>query len=91
MAARRVSHRDSVDAGTITRLTPVLGLQLTTGPIAHEQMRRILEASVNDDPDHGRRLAADRGYQVAVPQDGTPTWWPHLVLIYPTALTHGCA
>ena len=71
-----------VDSGMITRLAPVLGLQVGGGPIAHEQMRRALEAAVSDNPEHYRRLAGDLGYRVTIPADATPTWWLHLVLIY---------
>jgi hypothetical protein len=71
-----------VDSGMITRLAPVLGLEVGSGPIAHEQMRRALQTAVNDDPDYYRKLAGDLGYQVTIPADAAPTWWLHLVLIY---------
>jgi hypothetical protein len=71
-----------VDSGMITRLAPVLGLEVGSGPIAHEQMRHTLQTAVNDNPDYYRRLAGDLGYQVTIPADAAPTWWLHLVLIY---------
>ncbi len=69
-----------VDSGMVTRLAPVLGLAVPSGPVAHERMRTILEDCVRDRPDDYRR-AADQ-HAVSIPSSAAPTWWAHLVLIY---------
>lgn len=71
-----------VDSGMVTKLAPVLGLRLPAGNTAHEHMRNLLEASVNDRPDAFRTMAADADYKITIPSGAPPTWFVHLVLIY---------
>ena len=71
-----------VDSGTVTRLAPFLGINLSTGPVAHEQLRLLLEAGTIAMADRYRELATGLGYQVHIPDDAAPTWFTHLVLIY---------
>lgn len=70
-----------VDSGMITRLAPALGLVLSSGSIAHEQMRLYLEAHADAHGDRYIRLAGER-HVVTLPEQATPSWWVHLVLIY---------
>ncbi|GAA3762053.1 hypothetical protein [Salinactinospora qingdaonensis] len=71
-----------VDSGMVTHLAPCLGLSLSRGSIAHEEMRLVLQqATVR----HGvaiRKVADELGYAVTIPSDTPPTWFTHLVLIY---------
>lgn len=69
-----------VDSGMVTRLAPVLGLTLPSGPVAHERMRTVLQACVHDRPEEYRRVAHQ--HAVTIPDTAAPTWWAHLVLIY---------
>lgn len=69
-----------VDSGMVTRLAPVLGLALPSGPVAHERMRTALQACVRDRPEEYRRVADQ--HTVTIPDTVAPTWWAHLVLIY---------
>jgi hypothetical protein len=71
-----------VDSGMVTRLAPFLGISLSPGPVAHEQLRQLLEASAIAMADRYRQLAAGLGYQVHIPDSAAPTWFTHLVLIY---------
>jgi hypothetical protein len=71
-----------VDSGMVTRLAPFLGIELSQGPAAHEQLRQVLEASTSAIADKYRDLAAQLGYQIRIPDDADPTWFVHLVLIY---------
>jgi endonuclease III len=71
-----------VDSGMVTRLAPFLGIELSQGPAAHEQLRQLLEASTSAIADRYKDLAAQLGYQVRIPDDADPTWFVHLVLIY---------
>lgn len=71
-----------VDSGMVTRLAPFLGASLSTGPVAHEQFRHLLEESTVAMADHYRELATRLRYQVHIPDDADPTWFTHLVLIY---------
>jgi hypothetical protein len=71
-----------VDSGMVTRLAPLLGLRLPTGPVAHERMRITLEACVHDRPRDYRGIIDRTGYAVTLPDTAAPTWWAHLVLIY---------
>ncbi|MFI9552347.1 hypothetical protein [Nonomuraea endophytica] len=71
-----------VDSGMVSRLAPLLGLDVGRGSAAHERMRRLLEESVLADPARYRGLIADRRHRVTVPRGAAPTWWMHLVLIY---------
>lgn len=71
-----------VDSGMVTKLAPALGLTLPSGPVAHETMRRLLEAAVADRPKVYRDLAQLERYQVTIPDEAAPTWFAHLVLIY---------
>lgn len=71
-----------VDSGMVTKLAPLLGISLRTGPVAHEQLRRILERHVVADAARYRDLASRLGYEIAVPPGVAPTWFAHLVLIY---------
>jgi hypothetical protein len=71
-----------VDSGMVTKLAPRLGLQLPSGAIAHEAMRRCLEADVRQNAGHYRELLREADYHVLIPDDADPSWWLHLVLIY---------
>ena len=70
-----------VDSGMIARLAPALGLSLSSGAIAHEQMRLHLEAALDANGDHYTRLLYEQ-HAVALPARATPSWWLHLILIY---------
>lgn len=69
-----------VDSGMVTKLAPALGIDLPSGPIAHEAMRHVLQDCVSQRAEEYLRLADD--YAVTIPDGATPTWWTHLVLIY---------
>jgi len=71
-----------VDTGMVTRLAPFLGVPLSRGPAAHEDFRTLLESAASARAAGYRDLAARLGYQVQIPDDVTPTWFVHLVLIY---------
>ncbi|MFF8919370.1 hypothetical protein ACF08M_40330 [Streptomyces sp. NPDC015032] len=71
-----------VDSGMVTKLAPALGMSLPTSPIAHEDMRHVLEHAVRARPADFRALADLHGHKVTIPEDVDPTWWVHLVLIY---------
>lgn len=71
-----------VDSGMVDLLAPALGIRLEKGPKAHERMRGLLEACAARHADRYRALIARHGYAVTVPEQVTPTWWLHLVLIY---------
>lgn len=71
-----------IDSGMVTRLAPILGIELPRGAIAHERMREILEANVKLFELDYRQLIQSLKYSVRVPVDRAPTWWVHLVLIY---------
>jgi endonuclease III len=71
-----------VDSGMVSRLAPFLGLRLSAGPVAHEQLRELLQASATGMADRYKDLAARLGYQVHIPEDAAPTWFVHLILIY---------
>ncbi|MGW8375423.1 hypothetical protein [Streptomyces sp. ODS28] len=69
-----------VDSGMVTKLAPALGFDLSTGPTAHEEFRRLLEDAADRHADTLRQLAVGR--RVTIPASVTPTWWTHLTLIY---------
>lgn len=71
-----------VDSGMVSRLAPALGIDLSTGPVAHEEFRHVLEAAVQARPDDFRAIVAKHEYAVTIPDGVEPTWWVHLVLIY---------
>jgi hypothetical protein len=72
-----------VDSGMVSKLGPVLGLQLTRRSVAHEHMRRHLEALISSEAPSYRSLAGRTGYaDLELPATAAPTWWAHLVLIY---------
>jgi endonuclease III len=71
-----------VDAGMVTKLAPLLGINLTPGPVAHEQMRRLLQHGVTARADAYRDLASHLRYEITIPAGAAPTWFAHLVLIY---------
>lgn len=72
-----------VDSGMVTMLGPCLGLQLSRGDVAHEQMRRIIEECIEVDASCYRELAAALAYSDAISlPNSAPTWWAHLALIY---------
>ncbi len=71
-----------VDSGMVVKLAPALGIDLPTGPVAHEKLRHALEAAVHARPDDYRALAARHEYAITIPDGVEPTWWVHLVLIY---------
>ncbi|GIF45227.1 hypothetical protein [Actinoplanes xinjiangensis] len=70
-----------VDSGMITRLAPALGLCLSSGAIAHEQMRLYLETHADTHGDHYRQLIYHQ-QAIALPARADPAWWLHLMLIY---------
>ncbi|MER7467881.1 hypothetical protein [Streptomyces sp. NPDC097981] len=71
-----------VDSGMVTKLAPALGFTLPYGPIAHERLRHTLESAVTHDADAYREMTVRHRHKVTIPDDATPTWWVHLVLIY---------
>ena len=70
------------DSGMVTKLAPFLGIPLRAGPAAHEELRQLLEASTTTMAWRYRDLAARLGYRVTIPDEASPTWLVHLVLIY---------
>jgi hypothetical protein len=71
-----------VDSGMVSKLAPFLGIRLGSGPIAHEQLRHLLEARTGAMADSYRELPARLGCRVHIPDGALPTWFVHLVLIY---------
>ncbi|MEU3183034.1 hypothetical protein ABZ707_02290 [Streptomyces sp. NPDC006923] len=71
-----------VDSGMVTKLAPVLGLDLPGGPVAHEHLRHLLEGAVRARAEDIRSLIGHQRYAVTIPADALPTWCAHLVLIY---------
>jgi len=71
-----------VDSGMVTKLAPFLGVPLVSGPVAHEQLRQLLQACTAARADSYRALVARLGFDVSIPADVDPTWLVHLVLIY---------
>ncbi|MEU5859774.1 MULTISPECIES: hypothetical protein [unclassified Nonomuraea] len=71
-----------VDSGMVSKLAPLLGMEVGSGAFAHERMRLLLEACAAADRSRYRDLVTTRGYRVTIPDQATPTWWLHLVLIY---------
>ncbi|MEU3597145.1 hypothetical protein ABZ714_00175 [Streptomyces sp. NPDC006798] len=71
-----------VDSGMVTKLAPALGIDLPSGPIAHERFRYLLEAVTVERADDLRSLAHGSEYAVSIPEASVPSWWTHLVLIY---------
>lgn len=69
-----------VDSGMVTKLAPAMGIALPGGPIAHEEMRLLLQDCVADRAEDYLRLA--ELHAVTIPPGAAPTWWVHLVLIY---------
>lgn len=69
-----------VDSGMVTKLAPAVGISLSGGPIAHEEMRLLLQDCVADRAEDYLRLA--KRHAVTIPPGAAPTWWVHLVLIY---------
>jgi hypothetical protein len=70
------------DSGMVTKLAPFLGIPLSAGPAAHEELRQLLEACTTARAGKYRDLAARLGYRVTIPDEAPPTWLVHLVLIY---------
>lgn len=71
-----------VDSGMVSKLAPLLGMEVGRGTLAHERMRLLLEACAAADASRYRDLVAVRGHRVTIPSQTVPTWWLHLVLIY---------
>lgn len=71
-----------VDSGMVDKLAPLLGIRLARRPIAHEQLRHLLQACAQHHAQAYRRLVRDLGYAVTIPAAALPTWWLHLTLIY---------
>jgi hypothetical protein len=71
-----------VDSGMVSRLAPLLGMDVGNRPVAHERMRQALETCAAADSSRYRALITERGHRVTIPDQATPTWWLHLVLIY---------
>lgn len=72
-----------VDSGMVAMLGPCLGLTLSRGDIAHEDMRKILEYCINTDAARYHDLIDRLDYSayIKVPASA-PVWWAHLALIY---------
>lgn len=72
-----------VDSGMKEMLGPCLGIQLPSGPISHEIMRRKIEILIRERSAEYRQLAFNLGYgSLSIPDEVPPIWWVHLVLIY---------
>lgn len=71
-----------VDSGMVTKLAPLLGVNLASGTAGYEQLRQLLQLSVLAQTDAYRELAAHLDYRITIPPSGPPTWFAHLVLIY---------
>jgi hypothetical protein len=71
-----------VDSGMVSKLAPLVGMRLESGPLAHERMRLLLESCAIADAEEYRTLIGTHGYRVSVPDHVPPAWWLHLVLIY---------
>jgi endonuclease III len=71
-----------VDSGMVTKLAPLLGITLSSGAAAHEQMRKLLQPAVTANADVYRDLVSRFGYEIRIPSAAAPTWFVHLVLIY---------
>jgi len=71
-----------VDSGMVSKLAPYLGLRLSSGPVAHEQLRELFQASATGMADRYKNLVHQLDYRVHIPEDAAPTWFVHLVLIY---------
>ncbi|MFD7896951.1 hypothetical protein [Streptomyces sp. NPDC059743] len=71
-----------VDSGMVSKLAPLLGIALPSGPVTHECLRHALEAAVQARSANFRARAAEHEYKVTIPDGIEPTWWVHLVLIY---------
>ncbi|SDH97769.1 hypothetical protein SAMN05421505_12913 [Sinosporangium album] len=71
-----------VDSGMLSRLAPLLGMDVGRRPLAHERMRQALESCAAADSSRYHALITERGHRVTIPAQAAPTWWLHLVLIY---------
>ncbi len=71
-----------IDSGMVTLLAPLLGIRLDTGAKGHERMRSLMEACAAANADDYQNLIDRHHYAITIPDDATPTWWMHLVLIY---------
>lgn len=71
-----------VDSGMVTKLAPLLGVNLASGTAGYEQLRQLLQLSVLAQAEAYRELATHLDYRVTIPPGGPPTWFAHLVLIY---------
>jgi endonuclease III len=71
-----------VDSGMVTRLAPLLGIDLASGAAGYEHLRQLLQMAVTAHADAYRDLAVRLDYQVTIPAAAPPTWFAHLVLIY---------
>lgn len=72
-----------IDSGMKDLLGSCIGLNLPSGAIAHEIMRKYVEESINRNEEKYKNLIKDLGYETLnIPQDTTPIWFIHLSLIY---------
>jgi thymidylate kinase len=72
-----------VDSGMKDILAPCLGIRLPSGAIGHEIMRRQIQEVLEESPECYHALRCQTGYShLVMPNNSTPTWWAHLVLIY---------
>ena len=71
-----------VDSGMVDKLAGCLGWRFSRGPVAHEEMRELLERAATDCEFEIQGLIRDLDYRVTIPAGVAPTWWLHLVLIY---------
>jgi endonuclease III len=71
-----------VDSGMVSKLAPCLDIRLDAGGVAHEQLRKLLQACTAAHADGYRELAIRLGYSIRIPSAADPTWFVHLVLIY---------
>jgi hypothetical protein len=72
-----------VDSGMVEMLSTCLGEPISTGPIAHEQIRIILESTIAERKGDFINLIDELGFSdLSIPAGKVPSWWAHLVLIY---------
>jgi hypothetical protein len=72
-----------VDSGMVEMLSSCLGEPISTGPIAHEQIRIILESAIAERKREFVNLIDELGFSgLSIPSGKVPSWWAHLVLIY---------
>jgi thymidylate kinase/endonuclease III len=72
-----------IDSGMKDMLGPCIGMRLPSGSKAHEAMRKQLEGMLSNEYEDMKRIINKNGYSdLNIPQNQSPVWWSHLVLIY---------